>query len=446
MVPPDPATASRQTVAVIGLGGSGRAAALLALAHGHRVIGYDEGTPNTDLLPDAMELQIGADATSARPAADFAVLSPGIPPESAVLKAFAAAQIPVISEIEFAFRHCTVPVLAITGTNGKTTTTGLAAHILDSCGWTSTPCGNYGTPLSEVLLPGNTQRAVTVEVSSFQLEEITSFRPNVAVWLNFAADHLDRYTDIEEYQAAKLRVFDFQRPEDHAIVRDGEDLPLAHQALHTFSAEPGAQSDLVLADDGDAVLHHGEEIARLSSTRLRGRHNAENLMSALVAVNLLVGIPFADMAEPIASFQPPRHRCEFVRAVDGVDYINDSKATNIHALESSLKAFSQPVVLVLGGKDKGLDYSNLPALVEGRARHVIAIGEIGQGLVEQLADAGYHSAEYCTDLPAAVSAARTVAQSGDVVLLSPGTSSFDMFNSYEHRGQVFCQAVRELNT
>jgi len=434
----------------------------LAAAHGARVIGLDD-RPDASL--DLGEVPLADGSSVMNPTVevygaetaitlvdnlsaeiDLVVLSPGVPPDSPILAACNRARLPVISEIEFAYRHCSdeLPVIAITGTNGKTTTTGLIAHILNGCGITSTPCGNYGLPFSEVVLPGNNQAAITIEVSSFQLEEITSFRPSVSLWLNFAPDHLDRYSGLDEYRDAKLRIFDFQRPEDYAIIREGEGVGDLQAQMYCFSREPNSTAAFRVSEDGE-LFAGGKAIASLSKTNLRGNHNAENLLAAMAAVNLGLGIEFGEMTEAISTYSPPEHRCEFVRELAGRDFINDSKATNIHALESSLQAFDQPVVLIVGGKQKGLDYSSLPALVDGRARHVVTVGEIASDLEGLLQRSGFHNTTHALDLPSAVASAAALSEQGDVVLFSPGTSSFDMFSSYEQRGDVFRAAVHDLD-
>lgn len=437
---------------MIGLGASGRAAAELAVAHGARVLGFDEGDQGqaSATLPGhrSVKFFFGAEAlqTAAAESAgiDLVVLSPGVPAESVLLGIFRNLKISIVAEIEFAYRHCEVPLLAITGTNGKTTTAGLAAHLLSSCGFPSIPCGNYGLPFSEVVMPGRSERVATVEVSSFQLERITSFRPKVALWLNFDADHLDRYDDLAEYRAAKMRIFEFQRPGDHVVVREGEGLGLEVQEVHRFSSRHGSKAEMVLSPDGDRVSYRGEAVAALSGSRLRGRHNAENLMAAMLGVHLIAGVAFGDMTDAIASFRPPPHRCEFVAGLGGVDYINDSKATNVHALASSLGAFSRPVVLIVGGKEKGLDYASLPRLLQGSVRHVVTMGEIGKPLAELIYESGVVGVEEAEDMDAAVRAARAAARPDDIVLLSPGTSSFDMFTGYAERGEAFRRAVEGL--
>jgi len=441
------------TIAVLGLGGSGRAAAKLAAVHGHRVLGFDEGDAGGAVgLSNGKEMPCfhGAEASQAArewaPVTDLLILSPGVPPESPLYLSFLDAGVPVIAEIEFAYRYCGLPVLAITGTNGKTTTTGLAAHILRHCGYPSRACGNYGLPFSQVVMPEGTDRIATVEVSSFQLEGVTSFRPRVAVWMNFAEDHLDRYTGIEEYHAAKMRIFEFQGAGDHAVVREGEELGLrgGGAEIHCFSSMPGSKAEMTLGADGDQILHRGGEVARLSRSRLRGRHNAENLMAAMLGVHLVAGVAFEEMEAAIATFQPPSHRCELVAEIDGVDYINDSKATNIHALQSSLRAFSKPIVLIVGGKEKGLDFSSLPELLDHGVRHVVTLGETGKALCDLIVGSGFSAVEIAEDMAAAVFAARSAARPGDIVLLSPGTSSFDMFKNYMERGKTFCGAVESL--
>jgi UDP-N-acetylmuramoylalanine--D-glutamate ligase len=343
--------------------------------------------------------------------------------------------IPCVSEIEFASQQTTLPIIAITGTNGKTTTTGLIAHLITASGKRTVPCGNYGTALAEIVLAGEPLEVLTIEVSSFQLELIQHFRPAVAVWMNFAPDHLDRHPSLEAYREAKLRIFENQTPSDTAVINGDETYPPQSARPVTFSA--WREDTLWTFRDG-RIYHRGRPVLALADTRLRGRHNAENIMAALAAVTAF-GLPLEEAASHVASFTPPRHRCEIVATIQGREFLNDSKATNIHAMESALRGQDQPVVLIAGGKEKGLDYAPILPLIQTKTTRVFTIGEIGPALART-----WPGAIACPDLESAVLQAYAAAAPGQSILFAPGTSSFDMFSGYGHRGDVFCALVHHL--
>ena len=329
-------------------------------------------------------------------------------------------------------------MVAITGTNGKTTTTQLVERMLNACGVRTLAAGNIGPSFAARVRESANLDLMTLEVSSFQLETIRAFRPTISVWLNFQADHLDRYASMEEYYAAKLRIFENQTAEDFAIVKLEDKLPPLKAKTLTFSAyAQGGDLDL-----RDGVIHfHGAPVLRMEDTQLRGLHNAENLMAAL-AVGAVRGLDFAPMIEALCSYKALPHRCERVGTVDGVDYINDSKATNLDALEKALLSETRRVVLIAGGKDKGFEFDSLTELVASKARNVVLIGEMATRI------AGFWASrvpcEYAATLADAVTLARQCALPGDVVLFSPGTSSFDMFKSYADRGDQFRNLVQSL--
>lgn len=334
----------------------------------------------------------------------------------------------------------TLTSVGITGTNGKTTTTELVARMLAQAGLGGTPCGNYGMPFAEVVAQSEHPAAVALELSSFQLETITSLRPRVAIWLNFAPDHLDRYPNVKTYHAAKLRIFDYQTDDDTAVVRHGELLPELAAKTVTFST---TESTADWYSDGSTIRHHGKSIVDLAEFRgLRSLHNVENAMAAMAACHS-IGIPIASMIDALHGFAPPPHRCEMVRTLDGVEYLNDSKATNLHALESALRSQPRPVVLIAGGKDKGLDYREVLPTLRQKAIAAVTFGQIAAPL-GQLFSTVVPTQTVC-DLPAAIHAARSLAPRGATVLFSPGTSSFDQFKSYEHRGDTFRDLVHQLH-
>jgi UDP-N-acetylmuramoylalanine--D-glutamate ligase len=423
-------------VNILGAGRSGRAAAVLALREGAEVHVFD-AAPTIDGLPEGAVAHPGSTPESAE-AADVLVVSPGVDTFGPLVKAFAAQAGETIGEIELAYRFYRGRIIAITGTNGKTTTTELVERILCAGGETAVACGNYGVPVCEVVMRDPQPSALALEASSFQLETIVDFRPEVAVWLNFAPDHMDRYPDVESYRRAKLRIFENQTGSDTAVVRFGEGIePVAK--LVTFSTEDDAADWF---SDGQWLRHGGEDVMDLHhGTHLRGLHNAENAMAALAACEAF-GINRESVAKAFDGYAPPRHRCELVRILDGVEWLNDSKATNLHALESALRSQTRPVVLIAGGKEKGLDYRPVLPLLAKHATAVVTFGEIGHALSALMS--AYVPCATVETLQQAVSSAHAQAVAGATVLFSPGTSSFDQFTGYEQRGDVFCQLVHQL--
>ena len=369
---------------------------------------------------------------------DFIVASPGIDPASALAQNFSSRKINIIGELELGWRSCQTPVIAITGTNGKTTTTEMLAQMLNDCGQKTIACGNIGKPLSEVTREKTKYDVLTVEVSSFQLETIQTFHPSIALWLNFAPDHLDRYRSVAEYRVAKLRLFENQAADDVAIVNAVENLPDLCARKITFSAYSN-RADFRLSEG--AIVFEDKPVLRLNQTKLRGSHNIENLMATLAAGHAR-GLAFEKMVPTLCAYEPRPHRCEFVRQIRGVDYINDSKATNLDAVEKALLAQSKPVVLIAGGKDKGFTFEPLRALVKEKVRSTILIGEMAERIARDWN--GAVKTELANSLADAVERAHAAAKSGEVVLFSPGTSSFDMFKSYADRGDQFRALVQAL--
>ncbi len=437
-------------VAVLGMGRSGEAAALLLVGLGASVSLLDDTAP-TEKLQQKVEMFRGMGVKiftgkesaleAGRGAFDLAVLSPGIDPRVLMVQNLIRRGVPVIAEIELAYQSCACPLVGITGTNGKTTTTELVFSMLTQAGVATVAGGNIGKPFSEIVNEGTGDfDLITLEVSSFQLERIRQFRPAISVWLNLAPDHLDRYTSAQEYRASKLRIFENQTLDDYAIVNFRDNLPALAAKRMTFSAyEIGG--DLDLRDD---VIHYkGAPLLDQRDTGLRGRHNTENLMAAL-GVGLAHGLTAAQMKPGLCAYRPAPHRCEVVRDLGGVIYINDSKATNIDALEKAILAIdaSRPIVLVAGGKDKGFPYDSITTLVKARARWVVLIGEMAGRIAEAWGQEV--PCERAQSLEEAVRIAWSIAQAGDTVLFSPGTSSFDMFKNYAERGDRFRQCVLDL--
>ena len=369
------------------------------------------------------------------------VTSPGLDASWPLPKVFTDAGVPLIGEMEYAWRALQhVPVVGITGTNGKTTTTEIIERMFNGCGRRTIACGNYGHALSEVAVSPEQYDVLTVEVSSFQVETITSFRPTVALWLNFAPDHLDRYPDNEAYFEAKRHIFDYMTGDDFAVVRAGESLGELKPRVITFTTDAGVDADFQLLNG--SVLFHGQRVALVSDLPLQERHNVENQMAALGA-GWAMGLKFEDMVRALSGYEAARHRCELVAEIHGHRYVNDSKATNLHALETCLRSQDEPVVLIVGGKEKGLDYSPFRPLLKEKVTALVTLGEIGGKLAELFTDL-----VPCTrvaTVPEAVIAATGAARPGQSIVFSPGTSSFDMFSGYAERGNVFRDAVLNLS-
>jgi UDP-N-acetylmuramoylalanine--D-glutamate ligase len=434
-----------QNVAVLGAGLSGSAAALLLASEGAQVTVLDSADEKNllkstldNLRAHGVRVVCGPEANQHPSAYDWMVLSPGIDPISPLARNFSLRGIDTISELELGWRSCDVPLIAITGTNGKTTTTELIAQMLNASGQRTIACGNIGKPLSEVAREKQPFDVLTVEVSSFQLEAIRAFRPAISLWLNFAPDHLDRYPSVAEYRAAKLRIFENQTEQDVAVVNAAEALPTIRPSLITFSVYSN-RGDFRLSDG--AIVYENQPVLRLTETKLLGLHNIENLMATL-AVGVARGLSFTQMVPAIRDYEPRPHRCEFVRELDGVEYVNDSKATNLDAVEKALAAQTKPVVLIAGGKDKGFTFDPLRSLVKDKVRSAVLIGEMAESIRRSWD--GAVKSEIASSLANAVERARSLASAGDVVLFSPGTSSFDMFKSYADRGDQFRKLVQTL--
>jgi UDP-N-acetylmuramoylalanine--D-glutamate ligase len=436
-----------QHFAILGAGRSGLGAARLARLHGAEVTLFDEADPQTiqgslkNLQAESFHAVCGQAAREfIVKVADFqrVILSPGLDADWPLPKKFTAAGVALEGEMEFAFNLTDTPMISITGTNGKSTCTELIAHILNACGLKSVPCGNHGMSLSEVVSSGNVYDVLSLEVSSFQLETIKHFRTKVSLWLNFAPDHLDRYPGMDEYFAAKSRIFQNVTADDVAIVRLGEAVSSGSAKRLTFSAQ-GSAADAVYS--AGQLFIKGERIGDASSLRLRGKHNMENVLAAMMACGVF-GLTFSEMLKAMESYEPPAHRCELVRELNEREYINDSKATNLHALEACIGSMDRTIVLIAGGKDKQLDYSPLRSSLNGQVRAMVCLGEIRQSLHNMFCD--LLPCHVALDMADAVRIATSISQPGDSIILSPGTSSFDMYTGYGQRGEAFRAAVNAL--
>jgi UDP-N-acetylmuramoylalanine--D-glutamate ligase len=443
-------------VLVVGLARTGVATALFCAAHGARVTATEERAESeiaeiaAKLRAVGVILELGGHVARTFVEQDLIVPSPGVPPMMPALAAARAIGIPVWSEIELAWRFLRGRLICITGSNGKTTTTSLVGHILETARLPVQVAGNIGTPLiSRVDLSSDSSFTV-VEASSFQLESIVAFRPDVAVLLNLSPDHLDRHGSFDGYARAKARLFENLREQDAAVL-NADDAAVAqyapaHARVYWFSRQRRVASGCFLRDDEIVYRDAGEEGAETvllhrKDIGLRGNHNVENVLAAAAAARL-AGVEPAAIAEGVRSFAGVEHRIEFVETISGVEYFNDSKATNVDATLKALDAFPGSVLLILGGKDKGSDYT---LLRDALARHVcmaLLIGSAADKIESQIA--GVVPIERAGTMARAVEFAAERAQSGDTVLLAPACASFDQFENYEQRGRVFKQLVREL--
>lgn len=429
-----------QRFAILGAGRSGLGAARLARMHGAEVTVFDEGDKARQVEDFKCVLgQLARDLAVKSGEFDLVVISPGLDEHWPLPKKFTDAGVPLVGETEFAFNLTDMPMASITGTNGKSTCTELIAVLFNGCGMKSIPCGNHGMSLSEVVASGVRYDVLALEISSFQLETIKNFRTKASLWLNFAPDHLDRYPGMREYFDAKARIFENVTSDDVAIVRAGESVSSGKARRWTFSAY-GEEADFTYA--GGKFYHHGREIGSAAGLKLRGKHNMENVLAALMTGRVF-GLEFSAMLKAMESYEPPRHRCELVRTLRDREYINDSKATNLHALEACLRSQERPIVLIAGGKDKQLDYTPLRAELKGQVRAMVFIGEIARQLEQTFGD--LLPCKRGKDMAEAVSLATQLSQPDDAIILSPGTSSFDMYTGYAQRGDVFRDAVNALS-
>ena len=449
-------------VTVLGGARSGLAAARLLVEHGAIVL-LSDARPIEAAARAAMQslgVRIEENGHTERVIeADFIVTSPGVPDKAAPMVWAREAGIPVVSELEFASWFCEVPIVAITGSNGKTTTTSLMGHLLRQAGRKTVVCGNIGSPFSAHVGLLEPDAVVVLEVSSFQLDHVHTFRPNVAIITNVTEDHLDRYGyDLSRYAAAKFRIAAFQKPEDALIYCMEDDLSV--QFVQTLGTGGPRALGFTLANEpnnpslpdaagylknGSLVLrldNQEERLMHLDELALRGRHNVYNSLAAAVAARVLE-VRSDVMRESLRTFEGVPHRLEPLREIDGVRYVNDSKATNVNAVWYALESFSEPVVLIAGGRDKGNDYGKLAPLIKDRVRALITIGEAAEAIHTRLGPL-VQDAVMADTLADAVHLAHLLAKSGDVVLLSPACASFDMFDSYEDRGDQFKQLVSNL--
>lgn len=440
-------------VLVVGLARTGVATALFCAERGAHVTATEE-RPEAQLREMAVKLraagvtlELGGHRPQTFVEQDLIVPSPGVPPTMPALAAAHAIGVPVWSEIELAWRFLRGRLICITGSNGKTTTTSLIGHILETAGLPVQVAGNIGTPLISRVDISSDASFTVVEASSFQLELISGFRPDIGILLNVTPDHLDRHGSIEAYGAAKARLFENQTENDAAVIN--ADNAVAAQYAPTgprvfwFSRLKRVASGCYLRGDEIVFRCDGAESILLERKiiGLRGNHNLENVLAA-AATARLAGVEPAAISEGIGTFAGVEHRIEYVATISGVDYFNDSKATNVDATLKALDAFSGNVLVILGGKDKGSDFGILRQALRNQARMALLIGSAAEKIESQLA--GVIPVERAETMAGALEIAFRRAQPGDTVLLAPACASFDQFDNYEHRGRVFKQLVREL--
>jgi UDP-N-acetylmuramoylalanine--D-glutamate ligase len=422
---------------VVGLGRSGRAAAALLARRGWSVVAVDAQEVSAPELTEA-GVDVRAPWEAPVPDVDLLVKSPGVPAHAVPVVAARADGATVWSEIELAARELPNPLIGITGTNGKTTTTELTAHLLRAGGLAAAACGNQGTPLAGLVDAADPSAWLVVECSSFQLEDVERFRPRAGALLNLAPDHLDRHGSMEAYRDAKLRLFAAQEPGDLAILPPGLAATGAAPARHAYDGPPGPDA-AAWAEGGLHVAGLGRVIG-WDEVALRGRHNRENAMAA-AALAAHAGLGAGALAEGLASFTPVAHRLEPVGARGAVAFVNDSKATNPDAAIAALDAYPRGVHLIAGGRAKGTPFGPLARAARGAVVRAYLVGEAGPEIAEALEREGV-PAEVRGTLEAAVAAAAARARDGETVLLSPGCASFDQFSGFEERGEAFRAAAR----
>lgn len=440
-------------VLVVGLARTGVATALFCAARGAKVTATDARTENaigealTQLRTAGVHLELGGHREKTFLEQDLIIPSPGVPADAPLLRAARAKGVTIWSEIELADRFLKGRLVGITGSNGKTTTTSLIEHILKSTGFPTILAGNIGTPLISRVEQTNDATITVVELSSFQLELIESFRPNISVFLNLTPDHLDRHHTLEAYGAAKARIFENQTEADSAVLNADDPATTkyapAKPQVFWFSRKQRVAQGAFVRENEIVFRHDGEEevVLKLQDIPLAGAHNVENVLAA-VAATRLAGADAAAIAKGVRSFSGVEHRLEFVGEIGGVRYYNDSKATNVDATLKALDAFTGRILIILGGKDKGSDYTVLQKPLREKAILALLIGAASEKIEKQIT--GSVAIERAGTIERAAEIASHAARPGDIVLLAPACASFDQFENYEHRGRAFKDLVHQL--
>ena len=445
---------ANKRVLVVGLGKSGVASALFLKERGARVTVSDAKSEDQlreeipVLLDHGIAVETGGHGERTFRGQDLIVVSPGVPVDAPPLVQARTLGEPVIGEIELAAQFLSGRIVAITGSNGKTTTTALTGEIIAAGGYATLVGGNIGTPAISLAERSTRESVVVLEVSSFQLETIQTFRPSVAVVLNVTPDHLDRHRTFEAYTAAKARIFENQQSGDFAVLNADDPTCVAMAkctpaGVFWFSREQEVSQGACVRDG--KVWFRGPQgehaIMLVSEIPLKGSHNVENVLAAVCA-GALIGCQPKQIGVAVRNFKAVEHRLEFVATVRGVDYYNDSKATNVDATIKALESFPANIHIILGGKDKGSDYTALNELLRTRAKRVYTIGAAAAKIESHIRGAA--EVVHAETLNTAVKRAAASASPGDIVLLAPACASFDQFNNYEHRGRAFKEIVHRL--
>lgn len=441
-------------ISIIGAGRSGLGAAKLAKKLGAKPFVSDAG--NAEKLTSVLEIlktsniefEIGEHSEKVYEC-DLMVVSPGVPSDAEVLKNAQIKQIKIISEVEFASWFCNANIIGITGTNGKTTTTDLCGYLFNECGVKAFTAGNIGLAFSEIATEVKENDFVSLEVSSFQLDLLDKFRPKVAMILNITPDHLNRYeNNIENYAASKQRIYENQNENDYLILNKDSELLTNHfkqtkSNVFYFSTNSKVSNGCFLENGIVKFFQDGKEEfnCRREDIYLRGDHNLQNAMAVIIAAKVF-NLYNEKIIKALQSYKGVSHRLELVREINGVKFINDSKATNVDSVWYALKSFDEPIFLILGGQDKGNDYSLIESLVESKVKKIYAIGSSAEKIFNF-----FHKkvkVDIKKNLEEVINFAINETRSGDIVLLSPACASFDMFDNYEHRGNIFKQLVNNL--
>lgn len=441
-------------VLVVGLGRSGVAAAFFLQEHGAKVAVSDTKSEAqlqqevSQLLDRGISIEAGRHGERTFRDQDLIVVSPGVPPDQPQLQHARTLGIPVIGEVELAFRFLQGKVLAITGSNGKTTTTTLVGEILSKAGKKTLVGGNIGTPVISLAGKSSPESLVVLEISSFQLETIEQFRPWIAAIVNITPDHLDRHHTFEAYAAAKARIFENQTSSDFGVLNADDPACVALQkklksSLYWFSRKQPVEQGAFLKGDEIIFRQNGKEQAVVSRSdiHLKGLHNLENVLAA-VTMTMLAGCNPQQIKQAVSEFRAVEHRLELVNTVNGVTFYNDSKATNVDATIKALESFPGNVHIILGGKDKGSDYTVLVPLLRERVKAAYLIGAAAEKIRSQIH--GATTLVSAGTLERAVHQAFEAAKPGDIVLLAPACASFDQFENYEQRGRIFKELVLGL--
>ena len=438
-------------ISIIGAVRSGIGAAKLAKKLGAIPFVSDSGSEeklksSVELLKNAkIDFEIGSHSDKVFDC-DFMIVSPGVPSNADVIKKANQKGIRIISEVEFSSWFCKASIIAITGTNGKTTTTSLCGYLFNECGAKSFTAGNIGLAFSEIVLDAEKDEYVSLEVSSFQLDLIDTFKPKVAMILNITPDHLNRYeNNVEKYAKSKLRIFENQDGTDFLILNKDSELlnqyfKNAKSQLFYFSTTKKVSNGCYL-DNQTVVFVRNDKVefsCSVSDIFIQGEHNIQNAMAVIIAAKIF-DLENEKIIKALKSFQGVEHRLELVREIEGIKFVNDSKATNVDSVIVALKSFNDPILLILGGQDKGNDYTMIEQLVLDKVKKIYAIGSSADKVFNF-----FHKkvkTEIKKDLDDVINTALSEGRSGDVVLLSPACASFDMFDNYEHRGKVFKEIV-----